>query len=45
MVVGAKGSPLQLTLNTVFYLSQPVENLPYDYFLEFFNQAERENGN
>ncbi|MEZ6090033.1 MAG: ABC transporter permease [Pirellulaceae bacterium] len=42
LVVGAKGSPLQLTLNTVFYLSQPVENLPYDYFLEFFNQAERE---
>lgn len=35
MIVGAKGGKLQLTLNTVFYLSQPVGNLPYDYFLEF----------
>ncbi|WP_417739657.1 ABC transporter permease [Rosistilla oblonga] len=42
LVVGAKGSPLQLTLNTVYYLSQPVENLPYDYYLEFFGQEERE---
>lgn len=42
LVVGAKGSPLQLTLNTVYYLSQPVENLPYSYFLEYFGQQERE---
>lgn len=35
LIVGAKGSPLQLTLNTVFYLSRPVENVPYTYFLEF----------
>jgi putative ABC transport system permease protein len=35
LIVGAKGSPLQLTLNTVFYLSRPVENVPYSYFLEF----------
>src|SRR5687768_13962754 len=35
MIVGAKGGKLQLTLNTVFYLSQPVENIPYDYYLEF----------
>lgn len=35
MVVGAKGSPLQLTLNTVYYLSKPVENIPYSYYLEF----------
>lgn len=35
IIVGAKGSPLQLTLNTVFYLSRPVENVPYTYFLEF----------
>ncbi len=35
IIVGAKGSPLQLTLNTVFYLSRPVENVPYSYFLEF----------
>ncbi len=41
LVVGAKGSPLQLTLNTVFYLSQPIENVPYSYMLEFYSAAER----
>ena len=28
MVVGKKGGRLQLILNTVFYLSQPIENVP-----------------
>lgn len=41
LVVGPKGSPLQLTLNSVFYLSQPIENLPYSEYMEFFSQAER----
>jgi len=27
MIVGAKGGKLQLTLNTVYYLSQPVDPL------------------
>jgi putative ABC transport system permease protein len=40
MIVGAKGGKLQLTLNSVYYLSQPVENIPYDYYLEFL-PAER----
>ncbi len=35
MIVAAKGGPLQVVLNTVFYLSSPVENIPYDYYLEF----------
>lgn len=35
LIVGAKGSPLQLVLNTVFHLSQPVENIPYSYLEEF----------
>ena len=35
MILGAKGGKLQLTLNTVYYLSQPIENLPYEYYLEF----------
>lgn len=35
MIVGAKGSPLQLVLNTVFHLSQPVETIPYGYYEEF----------
>jgi ABC-type lipoprotein release transport system permease subunit len=35
MVVGAKGGRLDLVLNTVYYLSRPVENIPYTYYLEF----------
>src|SRR5262245_40537851 len=41
MIVGAKGGKLQLTLNTVYYLSQPVENIPYDYYLEFLPKERR----
>ncbi|MAI69383.1 MAG: peptide ABC transporter permease [Rhodopirellula sp.] len=41
LVVGPKGSPLQLTLNSVFYLSQPIENLPYTEYMEFLPQDER----
>ena len=41
LIVGSKGSPLQLTLNTVFYLSKPIEVLPYDDYLEFLPQEER----
>jgi len=32
LVVGAKGSPLQLVLNTVFHMDVPVGNLPYSYY-------------
>jgi len=35
VIVGAKGSQLQLVLNTVFHLSQPTENIPYSYYKEF----------
>lgn len=41
LVVGPKGSSLQLTLNSVYYLSQPVENLPYTEYMEFMTQEER----
>lgn len=41
LIVGAKGSPLQLTLNTVYYLSQPIENVPYSYMMEFFTEEQR----
>ena len=41
VIVGAKGGKLQLTLNTVYYLSQPVENLPYDVYLEFLEAEQR----
>lgn len=42
LIVGAKGSPLQLTLNTVYYLSQPIETIPYDEYLEYLPQGERQ---
>jgi len=42
IIVGAKGGKLQLTLNTVYYLSQPVENIPYDFYLEFKDQQTRD---
>ncbi|MFT5522655.1 MAG: putative ABC transport system permease protein [Pirellulaceae bacterium] len=43
MIVGAtKGGKLQLTLNTVFYLSSPVENIPYHYYLEFHDAERRQ---
>ena len=38
MIVGAKGGRLQLTLNTVYYLSAPVENIPYTYYQEFLGK-------
>ncbi|MEM6363032.1 MAG: ABC transporter permease, partial [Planctomycetota bacterium] len=41
LVVGPKGSALQLTLNAVYYLSQPIENLPYTEYMEFFDAQTR----
>ena len=41
IVVGPKGSALQLTLNSVYYLSQPIENLPYTEYMEFMPQSQR----
>lgn len=41
LVVGPKGSALQLTLNSVYYLSQPIENLPYTQYMEFMSKAQR----
>ena len=42
VIVGAKGGREQLTLNTVFHLSQPVENVSYDYYLEFLDRETRD---
>ena len=42
LVVGPPmGSALQLTLNSVYYLSQPIENLPYSEYMEFYSQEAR----
>lgn len=40
-IVGAKGGDLQLTLNTVYYLSQPVENLPFEFYRQFLPASSR----
>ncbi len=32
LVVGAKGSSLQLVLNTIFFVDKPIENIPYKYY-------------
>lgn len=42
LIVGAKGGNLQLALNSVYYLSQPVETIPYEYLLACKDQAFRE---
>lgn len=43
MIVGpTKGSKLDLTLNTVYYLSSPLETIPYEYYLEFKPKDERD---
>jgi putative ABC transport system permease protein len=42
MIVGPKGGKEQLVLNTVYYLSAPVENIPYTFYLEFLKRAERD---
>jgi putative ABC transport system permease protein len=37
LIVGAKGSKMQLVLNTIFFLDQPIENIPYKYYLDLKN--------
>ena len=41
ILVGARGGALQLTMNTVYYLSQPVENVPYEFYLAFCSEEQR----
>jgi putative ABC transport system permease protein len=42
LIVGPSGSAMQVTMNTVFYLSKPVENIPYEYYLALSGQPLRE---
>ena len=42
MIAGAKGGKLQLVLNTTFYLSEPVENIPYTFYQEFLSKPQQE---
>ncbi|MHB1035684.1 MAG: ABC transporter permease [Pirellulales bacterium] len=39
LIVGAKGSGLELVLNTVFHLRKPIGNIPYTYYKEFTADA------
>lgn len=42
IVVGARGGGLQLTMNSVYFLSRPVENIPYEYYLAFCDTETRQ---
>jgi len=42
LIVGPKGGSLQLTLNSVYYLSRPIENLDYRFYLEFLGREARD---
>jgi putative ABC transport system permease protein len=35
LIVGAKGSPLQLVLNSVYLVSKPIENISWSFYQEF----------
>lgn len=35
LIVGAKGSRLEMVLNTVYHIGKPVGTLPYEYYEEF----------
>lgn len=45
LIVGAKGSPLQLVLNSVYLVSKPVENIAWDFYEDFLPAASRRDGN
>lgn len=42
LLIGSKGSSTQLVFNSVYYLSKPIENLKYSYYLEFLPGDERQ---
>ena len=45
MIIGAKGSPLQLVLNSVYFISKPIENISWATYTEFLPAHERPDGN
>jgi len=44
MIVGAKGSPLQLVLNSVYLISRPIENVSWTFYEEFLPGSARADG-
>src|SRR5262245_61274732 len=39
LIVGAKGSPMQLVLNTIYFMDRPIENLPYKFYKDLKSKA------
>jgi putative ABC transport system permease protein len=44
VILGVKGGKLQLVLNSVFYLSQPIENVPWEFYEDFLTAEQRGDG-
>jgi putative ABC transport system permease protein len=44
MIVGAKGSPLQLVLNSVYFISKPIENISWGTYQDFLPAVRRPDG-
>jgi putative ABC transport system permease protein len=44
MIVGAKGSPLQLVLNSVYLISRPIENISWAFYEQFLPADGRRDG-
>lgn len=44
VILGVKGGKLQLVLNSVFYLSQPIENVPWEFYEDFLPSDQRDDG-
>ena len=44
LIVGAKGSPLQLVLNSVYLVSKPIENISWGFYQEFLPAEARSDG-
>ena len=44
LIVGGKGGSLQLTLNTVYRISKPLEPVPYTYYKDFLPASKRKDG-
>lgn len=42
VLIGARGGEIQLAFSSVYYLASPIENIPYEYYLAFCDQATRQ---
>jgi putative ABC transport system permease protein len=42
LIVGPKGGGLQMTLNTVFLVNEPVGTVPYSYYMEYLSGSKRQ---